>query len=238
MSGFDGIPGAIRDGELILHFGNPSTEQRALAAGAALVPLGDRTLIEVTGPDRLTWLDSITSQSVARLTSGESTELLVLDPQGHVEHAAAVVDDGETAWLIADAADAEPLATWLQRMVFRSRVTVTVRPEALLVGFFAGGDAEASVRAFAPQGVPVIWRDPWTGVRAGGHQYAETAEHPGADYAWSVAVLDSAELPEGPFAGLLAARLCASPPGGRAGRRRSMSVRSRTRPTGSAAPCT
>ena len=205
MSGFDSLPGAIRDGELITHFGNPSTEQRALAAGAALVPLGDRTLIEVTGPDRLTWLDSITSQSVARLAPGESTELLVLDPQGRVEHAAAIFDDGETAWLIADAADAEPLATWLQRMVFRSRVTVTVRPEALLVGFFAGGDAEASVRAFAPQGVPVIWRDPWTGVRAGGHQYAETAEHPGADYAWSVAVLDSAELPEGPFAGLLAA---------------------------------
>lgn len=205
MSGFDSLPGAIRDGELITHFGNPSTEQRALAAGAALVPLGDRTLIEVTGPDRLTWLDSITSQALARLMPGESTELLVLDPQGHVEHAAGVFDDGQTAWLIADAADAEPLAAWLARMVFRSRVTVTVRPEALLVGFFAGGDAEASVRAFAPQGVPVIWRDPWTGVRAGGHQYAETAEHPGSDYAWSVAVLDGAELPEGPFAGLLAA---------------------------------
>ncbi len=107
MSAFDSIPGAIRDGDLILHFGSPSTEQRALAAGQALVPLGDRTLIEVTGPDRLTWLDSITSQSVARLAPAESTELLVLDPQGHVEHAAGVFDDGETAWLIADAADAD-----------------------------------------------------------------------------------------------------------------------------------
>ena len=96
MSGFDSLPGAIRDGELITHFGNPSTEQRALAAGAALVPLGDRTLIEVTGPDRLTWLDSITSQALARLMPGESTELLVLDPQGHVEHAAGNQDHDST----------------------------------------------------------------------------------------------------------------------------------------------
>lgn len=205
MSGFDSIEGAVRDGDLITHFGSPTTEQRALAAGAAVVPLGDRTLIEVTGPDRLTWLDSITSQSVARLAAGESTELLVLDPQGHVEHAAGVFDDGETAWLIADSGDAEALTTWLQRMVFRSRVSVTVRPEALLVGFFAGGDAEASVAASAPHGVPVIWRDPWTQVRGGGHQYSEVIDHPGADYAWSVAVLAEGEVPTGPFAGLLAA---------------------------------
>ncbi|MEV7632017.1 folate-binding protein [Microbacterium sp. NPDC089318] len=205
MATFDGIAGAVRDGDLIAHFGSPLIEQRRLASGEALVPLTDRVLIEVAGVDRLTWLDSITSQSVARLRAGDSTELLVLDPQGRVEHAAGVFEDGSSAWLIADEGDGEKLATWLQRMVFRSQVTVTVRADAVLVGFFAGGAAESRVTASAPHGVPIIWRDPWSHVQPGGHQYADAAGHPAADYAWSVAVVDDAASLTGPFAGALAA---------------------------------
>ncbi|UNK71776.1 folate-binding protein [Microbacterium sp. H1-D42] len=205
MAAFDALPGAVRDGDVIAHFGNPLIEQRQLASGDALAPLTDRVLIEVTGEDRLTWLDSFISQSVARLRAGDSTELLVLDPQGRVEHAAAVFEDGTTAWLIADDADAEKLAAWLQRMVFRSRVTVTVRSDAALVGFFAGGAAEGRLSAAALNGVPLIWRDPWHEVQPGGHQYASVEGHPAADYAWSVAVVDDATTLTGPFAGSLAA---------------------------------
>src|SRR5690606_27829037 len=172
MTLFDSLPGAVRDGALIARCGNPRIEQRDLAAGRSLSPLSERTVIEVAGEDRLTWLDSITSQSVGRLQPGDSTELLVLDPQGRVEHAAGVFEDGASVWLIADDADAEKLAAWLQRMVFRSRVTVTVRADAPLVGFLAGGEAEARLTASAPNGVPVVWRDPWRQVQPGGHQYA------------------------------------------------------------------
>ncbi|WP_336646475.1 CAF17-like 4Fe-4S cluster assembly/insertion protein YgfZ [Microbacterium sp. USHLN186] len=205
MATFDGIAGAVREGELIAHFGNPLVEQRRLASGEALVPLTDRVLIEVAGNDRLSWLDSITSQAVSQLRAGDSTELLVLDPQGRVEHAAGVLEDGESVWLIADEGDAEKLTAWLQRMVFRSRVTVALRPEAVLVGFFAGGAAEARITASAPHQVPLIWRDPWARVQPGGHQYAAAADHPAADYAWSVAVVDDARSLRGPFAGALAA---------------------------------
>lgn len=205
MALFDSLPGAVRDGDLITHFGNPLIEQRELAAGRAISPLTDRTLIEVAGEDRLTWLDSITSQSVGHLRLGDSTELLVLDPQGRVEHAAGVFEDGASVWLIADDADAEKLAAWLQRMVFRSRVTVTVRPDAALVGFLAGGEAEERITASAPNDVPVVWRDPWHQVQPGGHQYALVDQHPGADYPWSVALVDDVAALSGPFAGALAA---------------------------------
>ncbi|OZB84143.1 folate-binding protein [Microbacterium sp. 13-71-7] len=191
MAGFPPLAGAIAEGDVAAHFGDPIREQRALERGEALVPLGDRTVIELTGSERLTWLDSITSQSVARLQAGQSTELLVLDPQGRVEHVAAVFDDGSSTWLIADTADAAPLATWLQRMVFRADVKVAVRPELLLVGFFAGADAEqrAERAALAPQGQAVVWTDPWPTVQPGGHQY-HVGEHPGSDYHWRTAVLD------------------------------------------------
>lgn len=84
MTGFADIPGAVADETGIAHFGDAFREQRRLAVGAAVAPLGDRTVIEVAGPERLSWLDSITSQALTALAPGESTELLVLDPQGHV----------------------------------------------------------------------------------------------------------------------------------------------------------
>ncbi|MGM7668433.1 CAF17-like 4Fe-4S cluster assembly/insertion protein YgfZ [Microbacterium sp. A93] len=190
---FAALPGAIATDGVLIHLGDPMREQRRLLAGSAVAPLGDRGVIEVAGEDRLSWLDSITSQAVAGLRSGDSTELLVLDPQGRVEHAAGAFEDGSSVWLIADAADVEPLAAWLKRMVFRSRVTVSVRPELELIGFFAGGDADAAVRAIAaaPGGTPLVWSDPWVAVQPGGHQYANVAEHPAGEYAWRVAIVEA-----------------------------------------------
>ena len=214
MPGFDDIAGAVHGDLGISHFGDAFREQRRLAAGDAVAPLGDRTVIEVSGPERLGWLDSITSQAVGRLAAGESTELLVLDPQGRVEHAAGVVDDGASTWLIADAADAGPLATWLTRMKFRTQATVDVRPELALLGYVDGGSAAGIVvpAASAPHGVPLVWADPWQRVSAGGHQYADVSAHPGADLAWRVAIVDQAAadavaeaLAPDAVAGLLAA---------------------------------
>lgn len=214
MSGFAAIAGAVADGERVAHFGDAFREQRRLAEGSALAPLGDRTVIEVAGPERLTWLDSITSQAVGHLAPGASTELLVLDPQGRVEHAAGVLDDGSSTWLIADAGDAEALASWLTRMKFRTQATVEVRADLVPVGFVDGGAAaaSASAAAFAPHGMPLVWADPWQQVSAGGHQYAEIAAHPAADFAWRVAILTeeaasglAASLDREALAGLLAA---------------------------------
>lgn len=214
MTGFSDIPGAVQSDDGIAHFGDAFREQRRLAAGAAIVPLDDRTVIEVAGPERLTWLDSITSQAVGRLAPGESTELLVLDPQGRVEHAAGVVDDGSSTWLIADSGDADALATWLTRMKFRTQATVDVRPDLALLGFVDGGTAaqRALAAASAPTGAALVWTDPWQQVSAGGHQYAEISEHPGAELAWRVAIVQrdaadalAATLAADEVAGLLAA---------------------------------
>ncbi|MBT2483194.1 MULTISPECIES: folate-binding protein YgfZ [unclassified Microbacterium] len=201
MSVFEGISGAVAGDLGIGHFGDPFREQRRLAAGSAVVPLDDRVVIQVSGPERLGWLDSVTSQSVGRLAAGDSTELLVLDPQGRVEHAAGVVDDGSSTWLIADAADAEALAGWLTRMKFRTQASVDVRRDLVLLGFVEGGSAAELVRAAGASrgGVPLVWVDPWQQVSLGGHQYAEVAEHPGAALAWRVGILP-ADVVEATFA--------------------------------------
>ncbi|MGX1703461.1 CAF17-like 4Fe-4S cluster assembly/insertion protein YgfZ [Microbacterium sp. NPDC055357] len=189
---YTAVPGAVVDDRGLRHLGNPLGEQRALAAGRAVAPLGDRTVLAVAGVDRLSWLDSLTSQALARLAPGQNTEMLVLDPHGRVEHAASVIDDGETTWLIVDRADAAGLLAWLSRMRFRLRVEVRDASDEVAV---VGGTRAAldAVTAAAPAGVPLVWHDPWPGVAPGGWAYALADPHPGAERDWSEAVVSREE---------------------------------------------
>jgi folate-binding protein YgfZ len=189
---FARVPGAVTEESGLRHLGNPLGEQRLLSAGRAIAPLGDRTVLAVTGEDRLSWLDSLTSQALKGLSPGESTELLVLDPHGHVEHAASVLDDGETTWLIADRADAEGLLAWLRKMRFRLRVDPRDASEEYAV---VGGtrDAVSALHAATPAGIPLVWIDPWPQVATGGHAYSVVAPHPGIERDWAEAIIPRSE---------------------------------------------
>lgn len=186
-----------------LHYGNALGEQRALAAGEAIVDLGDRDVLTVTGPDRLSWLDSLTSQRLTDLAPGESAETLLLDPSGRVEHAMRVLEDGETTWLLLDAGGAPGLHAFLERMRFMLRVEVADRS----ADYATVGSLGAEVPSVAePHGIPLTWHDPWRAVVAGGHQYA-TGEHPAADWDYAESLVERTRLDEldaVPAAGTLA----------------------------------
>ncbi|MCU1438478.1 MAG: hypothetical protein JWP66_1565 [Naasia sp.] len=184
-----GLPGAVddagRDAGVPAHYGNPLGEQRSLAAGEAIVQL-PRGVVTVAGPDRLSWLDSLTSQRLTGLPVGASAESLLLDPQGRVEHDLRVVDDGETAWLLVERGEAAALAAFLHRMRFMLRVEVTDR------------SADVAVLGRMGEGLPVpaivVWHDPWSAVAPGGVGYAAEAGHPGADWQWRESVIPVAAL--------------------------------------------
>ena len=200
MTTFTSRPGAV--GAPPQHYGNPLGEQRALAAGTAVVELADRAVITVTGPDRLTWLDSLTSQALTGLKPGDSAETLLLDPQGHLEHAMRVIDDGVTTWLLVDAAQGPALAAWLDRMRFMLRVEIADRSADFVTIGMLG---DSVLPAAAPNGIPLVWVDPWSAVVAGGHQYAAPERHPGLDWAYrEVLVSPDEPLADVAVAGTLA----------------------------------
>lgn len=201
-SSFESLPGAV--GSPPQHYGNPLGEQKRLAAGEAIVDLSDRAVLSVTGPDRLTWLDSLTSQSLARLQPGDSAETLQLDPTGRVEYAFRVFDDGVTAWLLLEASEAAGLQKWLERMRFMLRVEIADRTEEFATIGTLGSPA---VVPAAPNGVPLIWRDPWSAVAAGGHQYSTASDHPSSQWTYSEVLIPRTALPDAaalPAAGTLA----------------------------------
>lgn len=140
-----GRPGAVAadppDAGVAAHYGDPFREQRQLVAGGAAVDLSHRPVIRVTGPDRLRWLHSLTSQHLESLPAGQASDALVLSPHGHVEHHLQLVDDGAATWVHVEPGTATALVGWLDSMRFWAQVQVEELSSAYAV-------------VLAPAGVP------------------------------------------------------------------------------------
>ena len=179
-------------------FSNPLVEQRGLLAGTAAVAL-DKSLITVTGEDRLTWLHALLSQNLRGLRTGESAEALLLNPQGHIEAIAHVVDDGETTSMLVDADSAQVLFDHLSKMKLRTKVELNLNEELQVFGTF-GKPVE---------GASLVWHDPWPNVYPGGHRYAKTS---GEVWDYYESVVGSSELEPAGTEALTALRIAAHRP--------------------------
>ncbi len=157
------------DAGMVLHTGDPFGEQRAMSTGNGVLHLGSREVFTVTGPDRLTWLHSLSSQDLAGLRPGMGVDALVLSPNGHVEHGFVVVDDGEHCWCWTEPGAREGLLGFLESMKFWTDVRCEPRddltvwwignreqaPEAVAIAQTLIGDGRLMV---LPGDVPVSGR--------------------------------------------------------------------------------
>ncbi|MBO0826683.1 MAG: folate-binding protein YgfZ [Streptosporangiales bacterium] len=147
------LPGAVPadppDAGVAWHYGDPLREQRGLAAGEGFVDLSHREVVRVAGPDRLTWLHSLTSQHLERLEPREASTALVLSPQGRVEHALALVDDGTAVWAHVEPGTSGALVDFLTMMRFRADVDVADVTAEYAVVWEPGGDGETPYLARA-----------------------------------------------------------------------------------------
>lgn len=141
-------PEGTPDTGVTWHFGDPFGEQRAAERSAAVVDRSHRRVITLTGPERLSWLHSITSQHLTHLPDRTATQNLNLDGSGRVLDHFHLIDVDGTTYLDTEPAALAPkeaplspdLATYLQRMVFRSDVQVQARDD-LAVLTVIGPDA-------------------------------------------------------------------------------------------------
>lgn len=122
-------PGAVEadgvDLGVAAHFGDPFREQKTLLAGDGFVDLSHRGVVRISGPDRLSWLHSLTTQYLEGLAPHTTVTALILSPQGHVEHEITGYDDGESFWAHVEPGAAPALVIWLDSMRFMMRVEVT-----------------------------------------------------------------------------------------------------------------
>jgi tRNA-modifying protein YgfZ len=136
------IDGAVEaewpDEGVAAHYGDPMREQRAMTEGQVLVDRSNRGVVRITGPDRLTWLHSLTSQHLERLAPGSTADALILSPQGHLEHYLTLTDDGVATWAHVEPGTAPALVDYLNSMRFMTRVEVEDLSGELVVQTLAG----------------------------------------------------------------------------------------------------
>jgi len=83
-----------------------------------------RGVLRITGPDRLSWLHSLTTQQLDGLAAGAAAQALILSPNGHIEHHLTLTDDGAAAWIHVEPGTAATLVEFLESMRFMLRVEV------------------------------------------------------------------------------------------------------------------
>jgi len=186
------VPADGVDAGVAAHYGDPMREQRLLEQGLAVVDLSHRGVVTVTGPDRLSWLHSMTSQALTDLAPYTSTESLVLSPHGHIEHDLHLVDDGETTWITVEPGTATSLVEWLNSMRFMLRVEVADVTESYAV--LGEPIASESLPAEQQERGVIAWRDPWPTVGSDTAVYADADPHPAAGRAWRELIVPRGQL--------------------------------------------
>lgn len=177
---------------LPLHFGWPADEQQAFEEGRGLAYLGTIGIVRVGGPDRLSWLTTLSSQIVSDLAPGMSKELLLLDPNGRITFAAGIVDDGEAAFLVTEAQFSGPLTEFLKSMQFMLRVDVSDVSEEY-ASFATDNEGEVDLNTALVQELGgLVWRDAWPNIVEGGAAYFQ-GKHPEADFRIYLVPLENAD---------------------------------------------
>lgn len=142
------------DAGAVWHHGDPLGEQRSAATGVVVVDRSHRAVLALTGPDRQSWLHSISTQHVADLPDGASTENLSLDGQGRVEdHWIQTEFDGVT-YLDTEPWRGEALLSYLRKMIFWAQVGVEPADLAVLTLLGAGSAEPAVVQCLGLTALP------------------------------------------------------------------------------------
>ncbi|HTJ71563.1 MAG TPA: glycine cleavage T C-terminal barrel domain-containing protein [Actinospica sp.] len=173
------VPAEAPDAGVAAHYGNPHVEQRELTAGRGFVDLSHRGVLRIGGKDRLSLLHSLTTQHLSGLAPNTATETLLLDPNGRIEYALYLVDDGEYTWAHVEPGAAEPFAAFLTKMRFMLEVEpVDVTDEYAIVYEPAPSEVSDVVARVLPDGSRELFLP-----RERLAEYGRTHEHPAGIWA-------------------------------------------------------
>lgn len=124
-----------------------------LCDDAAFVRIEHVGLVELVGPDALSFLQSLASQDLDGLAIGESRHSLLLEPQGKLTAEFHVLRVGEEVlWLRCEPEVASPLTAGLARFKIRVKVDLEDRSSSMAAIAIRGPRADALVTD-VPEGV-------------------------------------------------------------------------------------
>ncbi|HEY2840397.1 MAG TPA: glycine cleavage T C-terminal barrel domain-containing protein [Pirellulales bacterium] len=126
---------------IVTSFGDSQAEYKALTEGAGLADFSRRTLIEITGDDRASFLHNLCTNQIRELRPGAGCEAFLTNVQGHVLALVNVLchDDRFVLETVPDQ-EAKILAQ-LDRYLIREKVELLGRSDAWAELLLAGSEA-------------------------------------------------------------------------------------------------
>ncbi|HEY1685863.1 MAG TPA: glycine cleavage T C-terminal barrel domain-containing protein [Tepidisphaeraceae bacterium] len=128
---------AYADIDIVTTFGHPQAEYSTVRTGTGLIDLPQRGLIEVTGKDRLLFLNNLLTNQTwdkekkAGMPAGTGVYAFFLNNKGRIVCDVNVLELGDRCLLETDARLIPPFADALQKYIFAEQVKVTPRTEEL-----------------------------------------------------------------------------------------------------------
>ncbi|MCP1214582.1 folate-binding protein [Acetobacter orientalis] len=117
--------------------------------------LAERTVLKLSGPDRVKFLQGLVTADIAALTPGQATWCACLTPQGRWQADFFVVSDPDDACLLLDCASTQAEALRAQLLRFKLRATVQLESTGLRVLAAWGSRPDATTLENA-----IIFADP------------------------------------------------------------------------------
>ncbi len=123
--------------EVVSTFGEPQAEYAAIRKGCALIDLPQRGLLEVSGKDRLPFLNNLlTNETWSKLTktgmaAGAGVYAFFLNNKGRIVADMNVLERGERVLIEMDARMVEPIRVAFDRYIFTEKVQLHNRVGAI-----------------------------------------------------------------------------------------------------------
>ncbi|MEV8236451.1 MULTISPECIES: folate-binding protein YgfZ [unclassified Rhodococcus (in: high G+C Gram-positive bacteria)] len=174
------LPGAVPspddsvDAGVAWHYGNPFGEQRSAVSAAAVIDRSHRFVLAISGDERSSWLNTISSQLVSDLPDGSSAENLSLDVNGRIEHHFVQTDLGGVTYIDTERAQGPDLLSFLKKMVFWAKAEPREADELVVLSVLGSDAASILDKAGLPvpseiygasavDGGGFVRRMPWPG---------------------------------------------------------------------------
>lgn len=123
------------------------TEYDLATNSAGLIDLSSRSKIEMTGADRVKFLQNLCTNDVGKLGPGQGCEAFLLDAKGRIVDYVNILAAEDSVWLDAAPGRTEPLMQHLDRYIIREDVRLDDRTATHALLHLAGPKAAAALEA-------------------------------------------------------------------------------------------
>jgi len=145
QSQLDAYGASVDNNGLVSDFGDRMTELRALQEAAVLVPLTHIGVIEVSGDDAQTFLNTQLTSDLAQVTANAAQYSGYCSPKGRLLATFLVVLRGNDYLLMLPREITESVAARLKRYVLRAKVNVEARSDGYALLGIAGPQSASIV---------------------------------------------------------------------------------------------